>query len=100
MVADFYENEEMTGGEKRIGTREAFAKLLPFLQKYRKRLGICLVLLAAATGLSLSWPLLLQKALGGPLKKDKVFYFVSYERNNDRELASLYTTVPTAARTR
>ncbi len=69
MVADFYENEEMTGGEKRIGTREAFAKLLPFLRKYRKRLGVCLLLLAAATGLSLSWPLLLQKALGGPLNK-------------------------------
>ncbi|MGD8922803.1 MAG: ABC transporter ATP-binding protein [Candidatus Zixiibacteriota bacterium] len=69
MVADFYENEEMTGGEKRIGTREAFAKLLPFLQKYRKRLGICLILLAVATGLSLSWPLLLQKALGGPLTR-------------------------------
>jgi len=36
-------------------------------------------------------------ALGGPIRKEKLFYFVSYERNNDRETAALYTTVPTAA---
>jgi len=36
-------------------------------------------------------------ALGGPIKKEKLFYFVSYERTNDRETAALYTTVPTAA---
>ncbi len=36
-------------------------------------------------------------ALGGPIKKEKLFYFVSYERTNDRETASRYETVPTAA---
>ncbi|MEK7408947.1 MAG: TonB-dependent receptor [Acidobacteriota bacterium] len=36
-------------------------------------------------------------AVGGPIKREKLFYFVSFERTNDREAAALYTTVPTAA---
>jgi hypothetical protein len=36
-------------------------------------------------------------AVGGPIKREKLFYFVSFERTNDRETAALYTTVPTAA---
>ncbi len=34
---------------------------------------------------------------GGPLRKDRLFYFVSYEATYDRQNASLSTTVPTAA---
>ncbi len=36
-------------------------------------------------------------SLGGPIKKDKVFYFLSYEGNYNRELATRFGTVPTAA---
>ncbi len=36
-------------------------------------------------------------ALGGPIKKNKLFYFMAYEGTTDREAASRFGTVPTAA---
>ncbi len=35
--------------------------------------------------------------LGGPIRRDKVFYFVSYEGSLNREFARRFGTVPTAA---
>jgi len=35
--------------------------------------------------------------LGGPIKKDKIFYFLSYEGSTDRRFASRLNTVPTDA---
>ncbi len=36
-------------------------------------------------------------SFGGPLKREKLFYFLSYEGNYNRELATRFGTVPTAA---
>ena len=36
-------------------------------------------------------------ALGGPIRRDKLFYFMAYEGTTDREAASRFGTVPTAA---
>lgn len=35
--------------------------------------------------------------IGGPIKKDKLFYFTSFERTTDRQSANLITSVPSAA---
>ena len=67
MTADMFEHEEFSQKERQVGTKQAFKRLIPFLLEHKKRLITSLILLAIATGLSVSWPLLLQEALGEPL---------------------------------
>jgi ATP-binding cassette subfamily B protein len=63
MTGEFYENEEMRDAERSVSARLAFARLLPYLNKYRKNLALCLGILAVATVLSLLWPILLKHAI-------------------------------------
>ncbi|MFC1475074.1 ABC transporter ATP-binding protein [Candidatus Zixiibacteriota bacterium] len=63
MTSDFFENEKINDAEKQISYGQAFSKLLPFLKNHSKGLWVCLLLLAATTVLSLSWPILLKRAL-------------------------------------
>ena len=72
MTADLYEHEQINEREKEIGSRKAFAKLLPLLSEHRKALFLCLILLAGATLLSLTWPLLLKRALDVDIANDNL----------------------------
>ena len=63
MTADFFEDEKINEQEKQIGSRKAFARLLPLLKEHKKGLLLCLVLLAIATVFSLYWPILLRHVL-------------------------------------
>ncbi len=78
MSPDIFVAEEFTHEEKRMGTKQAFTRLIPFLMEHKRRLIIRLVLLAVATGLSVSWPLLLQKALGEPLDSGNTNMLITY----------------------
>ncbi len=69
MLSTYYEDEKISGKEKDIPTKRAFLHLLPLLKEHRGRLLFSLVLLAAATGLSLVWPVLLKDGIDGPLKE-------------------------------
>lgn len=68
MTAELYENEKISREEKDTSIRQAFGGLLPFLAKHKKSLAFCLALLVAVTGLSLTWPWLIQTAIDGPLR--------------------------------
>ncbi|MDF1544003.1 MAG: ABC transporter ATP-binding protein [bacterium] len=70
MLNTYFEDEKVTGKEKDIPTRKAFLHLLPLLKEHRGRLFFSLLLLAAATGLSLVWPVLLKDGIDGPLKEN------------------------------
>lgn len=63
MSSEYFEDERMSTDEKNISSKEAFGKLLPFLAKRKLGVIICLVLLVGATLLSLSWPILLKRAI-------------------------------------
>ncbi len=63
MTTEFYEDEKMTSTEQNLSSKEAFTRLLPYLKKHTGRLVICLIILSAATVLSLYWPILLKKAV-------------------------------------
>ncbi len=64
MSAALYEDDQVsTLTEKEISSRAAFGRLLPLLKNHLRGLSVCLVLLIAATGLSLVWPILLKRAV-------------------------------------
>jgi ATP-binding cassette subfamily B protein len=54
--------------EQKISSRQAFARLMPFLNRHRRGLSFCLLILAVSTGLSLYWPILLKKAVDVDIK--------------------------------
>ena len=63
MKSNFYENERMNSEEASLSSKQAFARLLPFLAKHKLSLMFSLLLLAGATILSLLWPILLKRAV-------------------------------------
>jgi len=63
MEMDFYEDEKINKADKNISAREAFSKLLPFLAEHKKPLIFCLVLLIAATVMSICWPVLMKTSI-------------------------------------
>ncbi len=67
MSADLYEHETLLAEEDEIPARTAFRRLLPLIDKHRRRLGVCLAMLIVTTVLSIAWPWLLQHAIDGPI---------------------------------
>ena len=63
MTSEFYEDEKITEEEKEINSRKAFGKLIPLLRSHKRGLVFCLIILIGATLLSLTWPILLQRAI-------------------------------------
>jgi len=69
MSKNLFIDEKLSAGEADIGIAEAFRRLLPFLREQRRRLILAMGLLAGVTGFSLLWPVLVQRAIDGPLLK-------------------------------
>lgn len=79
MSSDYYEHEDISSEEKEVRMGAAFKRLLPYLARHRARLVSCLILLLAATGLSLVWPWLVKVGIDGPIAEQ--LNEVSGERN-------------------
>ena len=67
MSSDLFQDEDISREERDIKLSTAFRKLLPLLAVYKWQLLSCLGLLAAGTGLSLVWPVLVKRGIDGPL---------------------------------
>ncbi|HUV29934.1 MAG TPA: ABC transporter ATP-binding protein [Acidobacteriota bacterium] len=67
MVSAFYEDEKPGQSEKEVSSRQAFSGLIPYLRKHVSRLAFCLALLIGVIVLSIAWPLLIQRAIDGPI---------------------------------
>ena len=67
MSPDFYEDEAVLPQEREIGLGTAFKRLVPFLARHKWGLLTCLGLLVSITGLSLVWPVLIQRAIDNKL---------------------------------
>lgn len=63
MKTEQYDTENISSYNKDISSGEAFGKLLPLLKKHIRGLLLCLFLLASATTMTISWPILIRKAI-------------------------------------
>ncbi len=68
MSSEIIEKETIKIESESVSASQAFKGLLPFLKSHRFGLIFCLVLLSAATVLSLVWPILLKRALDVNIK--------------------------------
>lgn len=67
MSPDLYDDEAVLPKEREIRLGTAFKRLLPFLANHKWGLSVCLGLLISTTGLSLVWPVLIQRAIDNKL---------------------------------
>lgn len=63
MSPELFDDDMVLPKEREIGLGTAFKRLLPFLAKHKMGLLLCLGLLVSITGLSLVWPVLIQRAI-------------------------------------
>jgi ATP-binding cassette, subfamily B, multidrug efflux pump len=62
MSIELFDDQKLSPEEQALSSRKAISALLPMLKKHRKGLMTAFLLLAAATGISLYWPILLKQA--------------------------------------
>ncbi|MCB2230773.1 ABC transporter ATP-binding protein/permease [bacterium] len=67
MSPELYDDEAVLPKEREIRLGTAFKRLLPFLANHKWGLSVCLGLLISTTGLSLVWPVLIQRAIDNKL---------------------------------
>ncbi len=68
MSCEFYEDEKIGPQEREISSKKAFGRLLPLLRSHLGGLLLCLFLLSSSTVLSLTWPVLMKRALDVDIK--------------------------------
>jgi ATP-binding cassette subfamily B protein len=62
------EEDKISPEEQAIGSRQAFARLIPLIKPYKAGLIYSLILLIIAIGLSLYWPVLMKQAVDVDIK--------------------------------
>ncbi len=63
MTHEMFDDDIVLPKEHEIGVGTAFKRLMPFLARHKWGLLLCLGLLVSITGLSLIWPVLIQRAI-------------------------------------
>ncbi len=67
-MTGLYDDEKVTAEEKAISAKVAFASLWPHFARHKGKLLYCLTLLLIVTGLSIWWPILVQRGLDSNIK--------------------------------